>query len=55
MKNLVLGVVVLVAMVALGLWCGASVNETEQAFGGDYENCVEMGHESAMCKRVFEW
>ncbi len=53
MKNLVLSVVVLLVMVALGLWCGASAYETEQSLGGNYETCVELGNDVAMCGRVF--
>ena len=53
MKNLVLSVVVLLVMVVLGLWCGASAHETEQALGGDYETCIELGNDVSMCGRVF--
>lgn len=53
-QMLILGVVVLGLIVSIVLlW--QSVDKTNQAYGGSYENCVEQGHEAAMCKRVFEW
>lgn len=52
--------VVVCGLLVLGLvWCVVCLTKdviaTEQSYGGNYENCVELGYEKAMCKRVFEW
>jgi len=47
--------VLVVAFVWLFVYCIKSVHETEQAYGGSVESCIELGYEKAMCKRVFEW
>lgn len=54
MKLVLVGIVVAFVVMTFS-WCVSSVVETEESYGGDYASCVEQGHESAMCKRVFEW
>lgn len=54
MKKMLLGFVVII-MVAVIVMCAKSVSDTENKYGGSYDSCVELGHEKAMCKRVFEF
>lgn len=53
--NKILVIVISVVLLILAFTCAKSVSETEEKLGGSYESCIEMGHEKAMCKRVFEF
>ena len=54
MKKMLLGFMVVVMVVVVVL-CAKSVSDTEKSYGGSFNSCVELGHERAMCKRVFEF
>lgn len=54
-KVIVIGLVVVAAVVGILSGLLGSIKESEDRLGGSYEGCVELGHESAMCKRAFTW
>ena len=54
-KALVIRVVVVAAVAGILSGLLGSIKESEDRLGGSYDGCVELGHESAMCKRAFTW
>lgn len=52
MKNVIVGLLVVIGLVGVMMWATSGVAETQEEYGSSYSECIKSV-ERSVCKKVF--